>query len=526
MVECPICTKPVKSANINQHIDSECQTFVEEDSHEPSNEDGTSSSLSAFFQRPAPNRAAVNSLPKVDAPISIDAARSSARKAIDESTVGYKRRVESITPSRISNVKYADVEEGFAPKKQKTSNPFHKELPLAARMRPQTLDEICGQELVGPQGVLRELIMQDRVPSMILWGGPGTGKTTIARVIASMGKSRFTEINSTNFGVGECKKLFSEAKSEQKLTSRKTIIFCDEIHRFSKSQQEIFLEPVESGLVTLIGATIENPSFKIQSTLLSRCRTFTLQSLAVSDIETILERALELEYPDHSRSPVLDPEMITYLSTFAAGDARTALNLLELAISLSTRLDISKALIKKSMTQTLVYDRGGGSRYDTMSAFHKSIRGSNPDAALYYLARMFESGEDPLWIARHIILIASDDIGIADNSLLPLATAAYSAVEKIGMPECRISLAHATVALARAKKSMSVFLGLASALTALKEPEVSALPVPVHLRHVPAELIEDLEHRKDSKSNPDHKQGTVEQEYLPDILKGRKFFKE
>jgi putative ATPase len=191
--------------------------------------------------------------------------------------------------------------------------------------------------------------------------------------------------------------------------------------------------------------------------------------------------------------------MITYLSAFAAGDARTALNLLELAISLSTRTDITKEVIKKSMTQTLVYDRVGGSRYDIMSAFHKSVRGSNPDGALYYLARMFESGEDPLWIARHIILIASDDIGIADNSLLPLATAAYSAAEKIGMPECRISLAHATVALARAKKNMSVFLGLASALTALKEPGVSALPVPMHLRNVPGEMV-DMEHRQDYRS--------------------------
>jgi putative ATPase len=233
--------------------------------------------------------------------------------------------------------------------------------------------------------------------------------------------------------------------------------------------------------------------------LLSRCRTFTLQTLTVNDIENILERALELEYPNHSQPPILDPEMVTYLSAFAAGDARTALNLLELAISLSTRTDITKEAIKKSMTQTLVYDRVGGSRFDIMSAFHKSVRGSNPDAALYYLARMFESGEDPLWIARHIILIASDDIGIADNSLLPLATAAYSAVERIGMPECRISLAHATVALARAKKSMSVFLGLASALTALKEPGASALPVPMHLRNVPAEMI-DLEHRDDSNS--------------------------
>jgi putative ATPase len=204
--------------------------------------------------------------------------------------------------------------------------------------------------------------------------------------------------------------------------------------------------------------------------------------------------------------------MIAYFSAFAAGDARTALQFLELTINLSIRKDLTKEDVKKSMTQLLVYDRGGNGRYDTMSAFHKSIRASNPDAALYYLARMFECGEDPLWIARHIILIASDDIGIADNSLLPLATAAYSAAEKIGMPECRISLAHATVALARAKKSMSVFLGLGSALAVLKEPGVSALAVPMHLRNIPADLIKDLEYEKNSKSNSDYQEGRVKQE--------------
>ncbi|KAE9381152.1 putative AAA family ATPase [Stipitochalara longipes BDJ] len=518
MVECPICSKTVKSANINQHIDSGCQDFIDDNSPEPGQED-SGLPVSSFFQRPAASRAAFNLGKKVDAPVSADTSRSPTRKTNNENAVRNKRPVDSVIPSHVSNVNPGDaVGGGLASKRQKASNPFQNQLPLAARMRPQTLDEIYGQELVGPKGVLRELIMEARIPSMILWGGPGAGKTTIARVIASMVNSRFVEINSTNFGVGDCKKIFFESRSEQKLTGRNTIIFCDEIHRFSKSQQEIFLEPVESGLITLIGATTENPSFKIQSTLLSRCRTFTLQTLTISDIENILERALELEYPDHSRPPILDPEMITYLSAFAAGDARTALNILELAMSLSTHTDITKEAIKKSMTQTLVYDRVGGSRFDTMSAFHKSIRGSNPDAALYYLARMFESGEDPLWIARHIILIASDDIGIADNSLLPLATAAYSAAEKIGMPECRITLAHATVALARAKKSKSVFLGLASALMALKEPGVSALPVPMHLRNVPAEMI-DMERMEDSNSGP-------EQEYLPDILKGRKFFKE
>ena len=244
--------------------------------------------------------------------------------------------------------------------------------------------------------------------------------------------------------------------------------------------------------------------------------------------------------------------MIDYISVFAAGDARIALNLLDLAMSLSIRIDVTKEDIKKSLTRILVYDRGGDSRYDTMSAFHKSIRGSNPDAALYYLVRMFECGEDPLWIARHIILIASDDVGIADNSLLPLATAAYSAAEKIGMPECRISLAHAAVALAKAKKSLSVFLGLSNALAVLKEPGVADLAVPVHLRNMPAELMKELEDEKNSTYKSEYKQRRADQEvrsfyfslcfiyititilklnlgvrqYLPDVLKGRKFFEE
>ena len=261
MVECPICAKPVNSANINQHIDSECHAFIEGHSPEPVQQDGVSS-VSSFFQGPAVNRASVNVAPKVEAPTSVATSRSTPRKATDESAMRNKRPVESIMPSHISDVNPVDViGEGLALKRPKTSNPFQKELPLAARMRPRTLDDICGQELVGPKGVLRELIEQDRIPSMVLWGDPGTGKTTIARVIASMVKSRFIEINSTNFGVGECKKFFSEvhngfmfvvgtfhrqtltisqARSEQKLTSRKTIIFCDEIHRFSKSQQEIF----------------------------------------------------------------------------------------------------------------------------------------------------------------------------------------------------------------------------------------------------------------------------------------------
>jgi putative ATPase len=261
MVACPICSKPVKSANINQHIDSECQAFIEEPSPERDQEDD-GIPVSSFFTRPAASRAAVNVVRKADAPISADTSRSPTKKTNNENAARNKRPGESPVPSNITDVNAIDAAGGgLTPKRQKASNPFQNQLPLAARMRPHTLDEIVGQELVGPMGVLRELIMEARIPSMILWGGPGTGKTTIARVIASMVNSRFIEINSTNFGVGECKKIFSEvfilfhncsvdfrkqvltalqARSEQKLTRRNTIIFCDEIHRFSKTQQEIF----------------------------------------------------------------------------------------------------------------------------------------------------------------------------------------------------------------------------------------------------------------------------------------------
>jgi putative ATPase len=283
---------------------------------------------------------------------------------------------------------------------------------------------------------------------------------------------------------------------------------------------------VESGQVTLIGATTENPSFKVQNALLSRCRTFTLQKLTEDDILQILERALATEGSSYNPSDLVDSELLKYLAAFSDGDARTALNLLELAMGLSARPSMTKEGIKTSLTKTLVYDRAGDQHYDTISAFHKSVRGSDPDASLYYLARMLQSGEDPLYIARRMIVIASEDVGLADNSMLSLATSTYTAAEKIGMPECRIAMAHCTVALCLAPKSTRAYRGLNNAYAALKEPGVASLPIPIHLRNAPTKLMKELGYGDQYKYNPNYKDGKVVQEYLPEQLEGRTFLED
>ncbi|PYH73547.1 ssDNA-dependent ATPase MGS1 [Aspergillus vadensis CBS 113365] len=518
MVSCPICSQSVSSLKINDHIDSDCQNFIEEPSSSGETPATQKAPVPSFFQPASAKKATAQSAQtngQRDQNVTSSPLRNGNGKRATPHDANSSEVYERSGPSQPSS----------EPKKPKVSA-LQRAAPLPERMRPRTLDDVCGQELVGPNGVLRGLIEQDRVPSMVLWGGPGTGKTTIARVIASMVGSRFVEINSTSTGVAECKKIFSEAKSELSLTGRKTIIFCDEIHRFSKSQQDVFLGPVESGQVTLIGATTENPSFKVQSALLSRCRTFTLSKLTDEDIRSILHRALRLEGPNYSPSELVDEELIDYLAKFADGDARTSLNLLELAMDLSKRPGINKDEIKRSLTKTLVYDRAGDQHYDTISAFHKSIRGSDPDAALYYLARMIQSGEDPLYIARRLIVVASEDIGLADNSMLTLAISTHSAVEKIGLPEARINLAHATVAMALSKKSTRSYRGLNNAFAALAEPGVAGLPVPIHLRNAPTRLMKELGYGKEYKYNPNYVDGEVVQDYLPEQILGRKFLED
>jgi putative ATPase len=509
MVQCPICGKHVKESFINEHIDSSCTENVLAES-------GTASTpVSSFFQ---PSPKSVSQQQPLTSKISISHPKLFPSTVVSEN--GVKRQYGESGENKIG-------EDGLReepPIKKPKVNHIQNAAPLAERMRPKRLDDVCGQDLVGPEGVIRGLIEQDKVPSMIIWGGPGTGKTTIARLIAHSVGSRFVEINSTSSGVAECKKIFSDARNELQLAGRKTILFCDEIHRFSKSQQDVFLGPVEAGVITLIGATTENPSFKVINPLLSRCRTFTLAKLEDESIVTIMTRAIDSEC--NPRPPLLADGLLKYLASFSDGDARTALNLLELAIDLSTRPGMTEEKIKKALTQTMVYDRAGDQHYDTISAFHKSIRGGDVDASLYYLARMLQSGEDPLYIARRLIVVASEDVGLADSTMLPLATAAYTAAEKIGMPEARINLAHATVAMALAPKSTKVYRALSAAESALAEPGIAGLSIPYHLRNAPTKLMKQLGYGKEYKYNPNYVDGKVSQTYLPEKILSRKFLED
>ena len=392
--------------------------------------------------------------------------------------------------------------------------------PLAERMRPHTLDQYVGQkQIVGEGAVLRKMIDSGHITSFILWGPPGVGKTTLAQIIANQLEAPFYTLSAVTSGVKDVREVIQKAKQNQFFDSRSPILFIDEIHRFSKSQQDSLLGAVEKGIVTLIGATTENPSFEVIRPLLSRCQLYVLKSLCKEDLLMVLDRALK---EDHYLSELdIQLKETGALLRYSGGDARKLLNILELVVEArkSDKIVISDKYVEECLQQTpLAYDKDGEMHYDIISAFIKSIRGSDPDAALYWMARMIEGGEDPQFIARRVVISAAEDIGLANPNALLLANAAFDAVMKIGWPEGRIPLAEAVVYLATSPKSNSVYLAVNSALQIVRE--TGNEPVPLHLRNAPTKLMEELGYSDGYKYPHDFPNHFVEQQYLPDSLKG------
>ena len=392
-------------------------------------------------------------------------------------------------------------------------------IPLAERMRPAKLEHFFGQQhLVGPDGFLRKAIEHDSVPSMILWGPPGTGKTTLASIIANETKAVFVKLSGVSSGKQDLTAVIARA-NENKLFAKKTILFIDEIHRWNKAQQDALLPHVERGTVTLIGATTENPSFEVISALISRSRVLVLHKLQAGDIEQIIKRALVDQSNGFGGQGIqISDEIIMHLSKLANGDARMALNTLQAAAeqSLTITPDIIKNVLQKSH---LYYDKTGEEHYNIISALHKSMRGGDANAALYWLARMLEGGQDPIYLARRLLRFASEDVGLADNFAMVLANATFDACHKLGMPECNVHLAQLVVYLARAKKSVSAYFAYAKAK---KDVETFGnLPVPLHLRNAPTKLMQELGYAKGYKYTPD--EDSSDQQYLPKELKARKY---
>ena len=402
--------------------------------------------------------------------------------------------------------------------------------PLAARMRPRTIDEVIGQEHVLGEGrLLRRAIEADRLGSIILYGPPGSGKTTVAEVIANTTKASFSRLNAVTAGVADIRQVVSEAKDAWKFHGQRTILFVDEIHRFNKAQQDALLPHVEDGTITLIGATTENPFFDVNPPLVSRSRIFKLEPLTTEHVRELIMRALS--DPERGLGDMcirMDEEALEHMAGFANGDARTALNALEVA-ALSTPagedgyVHITLAVAEDSIQRrALRYDAGGDMHYDVVSAFIKSMRGSDPDAALHYLARMIEAGEDPRFIARRLMIHASEDVGMADSVALLVASSALQAVEKVGLPEARIILAHATVYIAAAPKSNSVCKAIDNALADVRR--LPAGDVPLHLRDASYKGAESLGHGEGYKYPHDYPGAWVEQQYMPDALAGRVYY--
>lgn len=397
-------------------------------------------------------------------------------------------------------------------------------IPLAERLRPQTLDEYIGQtHLVGPDGVFRKFLETGNVPSFILWGPPGVGKTTLAKLVANQLKRPLYTLSAVTSGVKEVREVIESARKQSLFNQKAAFLFIDEIHRFNKSQQDSLLGAVEQGIVTLIGATTENPSFEVISPLLSRCQVYILKPMSDEELSTLLHRAITADEELKSRN--VKVTQTEALFRFSGGDARKLLNILDImAGATSGDIEITDESVTACLQQNIaLYDKNGEQHYDVISAFIKSVRGSDPNAAIYYLARMLAGGEEPRFIARRLVILASEDIGLANPNALLLANACFDTVHKIGMPEARITLAETTIYLATSPKSNSAYMAINEALSFVSH-DTTNRPVPLHLRNAPTKLMSEAGYGKGYKYAHDFAGGFVEQEFLPEPISGKRFY--
>ncbi|KAJ3128767.1 Werner helicase interacting protein 1 [Nowakowskiella sp. JEL0407] len=522
-VECPICGESVLSLQINKHIDSNCNLSVLSERNSP----GITSNKHPFF---TPKQNTTSTSPISDGPNKL------------------KRKLENYVDNSNPSV---SVNNEPSPKNNNNATKLKLSYtPLSEIARPNTMDEVLGQtNVIGEKSILRELVGQKRIPSIVLWGPPGSGKTTIGRIIAKSQKTFYKEISAVTHTIADVRKFGEDSRNHFRLTSQKPILFVDEIHRFTKSQQDIFLPLVESGVFTLITATTENPSFRITPALLSRCKVFILQKLEPTDLYNILHRAatlklnplkISLEIHDDA-NPNTQPEphklaktirinsqVLHILSRMSDGDARIAVNSLEMVVDFAiakissgeSLMEVTEDNIKEALQKThLMHDEE--EHYNLISALHKSVRGSDENAALYWLGRMVYAGDDPLYLARRLIRMASEDIGLADSNALTLAVSTYEACRNVGMPECDVILAHCVTYLARAPKSVEVYRAMKRVKQRIEND--IAYPVPLHIRNAPTKLMEETGYGEGYIYNPNYDE-PVEQTYLPTQLQSVKFF--
>lgn len=550
-VECPLCSQSFQPSVINRHVNN-CLNITDSSSgssnpgkKRKSSEGQGASQKSAWGSLKPPKSVAGPSVKKAK---TTSPKKSQSKKNVNHNYAqreDFDNNAENTPFVEKNRTKSNNIPVFGMPQRPDPSDSVGGVVPLAEKLRPLSLEDYVGQEkAVGKKSMLRNLMKSNDIPSMILWGPPGCGKTTLAKIISNScktkGKYKFTTMSATSAGVNDVKEAVKIAKNDQKTLGRRTILFLDEIHRFNKLQQDALLPHIEDGTIVLIGATTENPSFQVNSALLSRCKLIVLEKLESSHIEKILKRACEnisahifrkdeeIEENDEV-SAWIEKDAITGLANLCDGDARCALNSLQMAIQSQRSEEDSMAVvtaddIRDILQRThVLYDRAGDEHYNIISALHKSIRGSSESAALYWLARMLEGGEDPRYIARRLIRIASEDIGLSDPQALNQAVSAYQACHFVGMPECDVNLAQCVVYLARAPKDVEVYQAYSKAKHSVGNHKGPLPSVPLHLRNASNKVLKSLGYGKGYKYNPDF-QGPVEQEYFPPELKGTDFF--